>query len=124
MRTKVFISFHTPFDLEFRNRLVLESNAADSAFIVCGWSALQSELRSAWDEATRLAIQQADVVVVLVGGYTKYGAGVRDELAIAASMGKRIIGIRVDEQPYPPAALARLHEWGELGELLSGVLCE
>jgi hypothetical protein len=118
MKTKIFISFAIPFDIEERNRLVSTSLKADSRFTVWGWSRRPSERRDQWEADTREQIRESDVVVALIGAHTRPVSMVQDEVGMAREIGKPVIAVQLDEAPNPPDNLSALVRSDELLDLL------
>jgi hypothetical protein len=122
MKTRIFISFAIPFNLEERNKIYRDSIHPDSSFIVSGWSVRPLELREHWEPGTRKEIERADAVVVLVGGYTRLISSVAEEIDIAMDMRKPVIGLQVDQEASAPPNLTALHPFGELESVLAKVV--
>jgi hypothetical protein len=121
MKTRVFISFTIPFDLEARNSLYSDSLRADSGFSISAWSVRPGQLRERWEQDTLKQIGDAEVIVALVGAHTTAASNVRDEVEMARRLGKTVFAVRIDDHPDPPDNLSELLDRQELECLLGKV---
>ena len=96
---KIFASFEFDKDNKLRGDFFGQAKTL-TQHRVCNQSLSEPYPSQAWKSKARKAIQGCDVVVVLVGQDTHNAPGVRTEVDIARSLGKRVIQIRPRKWTY------------------------
>tara|TARA_R110002073_G_scaffold186392_1_gene344973 strand:+ start:10382 stop:10978 length:597 start_codon:yes stop_codon:yes gene_type:complete len=120
---RVFVSFDYDNDLALKNLIVGQAKLSDSPFSVVDCSLKEAAPMKTWEQKARVAIQGADLVLVMVGAETYRASGVLKEVAMARDEDVAVvqmIGRRGCE--YTPVENAgRLYKWswGNLKKLLS-----
>lgn len=95
----IFASFEFDKDNELKNNFFRQAKD-NSSHQVRNCSLKEAYPTEAWKEKARNAIRECDVVVILIGQDTHNAPGVRTEVEIARSLGKRVIQIRPWKRPY------------------------
>ena len=96
---KIFASFEFDKDNKLKGDFFAQAKK-HTEHRVCNQSLSEAYPSQAWKSKAREAIKECDVVVVLVGQDTHNAAGVRTEVAIARSLGKRVVQIRPRKWAY------------------------
>lgn len=86
----VFVSFDPEHDRDLYERLIEESQAADSDFAVCGSSRVATPT-DFFGEGARREIRDAEQMIVLCGEHTETSMIVSGELRIARQEGTPVI---------------------------------
>jgi hypothetical protein len=73
--------------------MICQSRFPDSTFEVTGHSSKRMESDGVWERVTRAAINQADVLVVMLGPKTRYSMRVEKEVAMARDLSKATVQI-------------------------------
>lgn len=90
-RKKVFISFDFDNDKRLKDSLIGQSKLEHSPFDVYDCSLKEASKEKEWEEKARKKIEQADLVIVMLGPSTHKASGVLKEIEIAKSLHKKII---------------------------------
>jgi len=90
-RKKVFISFDFDNDKCLKDSLIGQSKLEHSPFEVHDCSLREASKEEAWEEKARKKIEQADLVIVMLGSYTHKSPGVLKEIAIAKALKKKVV---------------------------------
>ncbi len=90
-RKKVFISFDFDNDKFLKESLIGQSRLDQSPFEVYDYSLKEASKEKEWEEKARKKIEQADLVIVMLGAYTHKSPGVLKEIAIAKALKKKVI---------------------------------
>lgn len=92
-RKKVFISFDFDNDKCLKDSLIGQSKLEQSPFEVLDYSLKEVAKEKEWEEKARKQMEQADLVIVILGADTHKSPGVLKEIAIAQSLKKKIIQV-------------------------------
>lgn len=67
---------------------------------------------STWEEKARASIARSDLVVIMLGNATHRAPGVLKEVGMAASLGRKLVQIRVgDTNPTPVTGGGPVYPW-------------
>jgi hypothetical protein len=88
---KVFVSFDYDNDKFLKDSLIGQSKLDRSPFEVHDCSLKEVTKEIGWEEKARKKIEQADLVIVMLGAYTHKSPGVLKEIAIAKALKKKVI---------------------------------
>lgn len=122
-RTKVFVSFDFDNDKVLKEFIIGQAKLSDSPFQVSDHSLKEAAPEQMWETKARSAISRADIFVVMLGLETRRAAGVKKEIAIAKSLGKRrvqIIGYKGGSRDWavPDSGFTYSWKWDNLKKLL------
>ncbi|GMV90462.1 MAG: hypothetical protein AMXMBFR82_02400 [Candidatus Hydrogenedentota bacterium] len=122
-RKRAFISFDFDNDQKLKTFIVAQARLGDSPFEIIDTSLKEAAPQKTWEEKARRAIEQSDIVIVMVGPKTHCAPGVLKEVAMARSAKVpivQIIGYR-DGNYTPVSNAGRLYSWNweNLKKLLS-----
>ena len=90
-RKKVFVSFDYDNDKFLKDSLIGQSKLEQSPFQVYDCSLREAIKENDWEVKAKKKIEQADLVIVMLGAYTHKSPGVLKEIAIAKSLKKKVI---------------------------------
>jgi hypothetical protein len=90
-RKKVFISFDFDNDKFLKDSFIGQCKLEQSPFEVTDYSLKEASKEKEWEEKARKKIEQADLVIVMLGNYTHKAPGVLKEIAIAKELKKKVI---------------------------------
>jgi hypothetical protein len=92
-RKKLFVSFDYDQDKTLKDLLIGQSKNHDSPFDVIDSSLVEPEPETNWEEKARTRINQADLVLVVLGAATHKSPGVLKEIRIARECGKKVVQV-------------------------------
>ena len=123
---KIFVSFEFDKDSELRNSFY-EQAKKETLHRIHNCSLNEAHPNETWKKKARNAIEECDVVVVLVGQDTHSAQGVVVETDMARSLKKPVIQIRPQGRPYK--GITRLGEpitwkWKTIKAKLDSVMAE
>ena len=104
---KIFVSFHFDKDNDLKNNFFTQAKTLTQHRIL-NFSLNEAYPTEIWKNKARTAIEECDVVIVLIGQDTHNASGVIVETDIACSLNKPIIQIRPQGRLY--SGLTRLGE--------------
>ena len=90
-RKKVFVSFDFDNDKFLKDSFIGQCKLAQSPFEVMDCSLKEAKKEKEWAEKARKKIEQADLVIVILGPQTHKSPGVLREIAIAKELKKKVI---------------------------------
>ncbi|MDB5257796.1 MAG: hypothetical protein JWM14_2491 [Chitinophagaceae bacterium] len=90
-RKKVFISFDFDNDKLLKDSFIGQCKLEQSPFEVMDYSLKEASKEKEWEEKARKKIEQADLVIVMLGAATHKSPGVLKEIAIAKELKKKVI---------------------------------
>ena len=90
-RKKVFVSFDFDNDKFLKDSFIGQCKLDQSPFEVMDYSLKEASKEKEWEEKARKKIEQADLVIVMLGNYTHKAPGVLKEIAIAKELKKKVI---------------------------------
>src|SRR5215469_641010 len=122
-KTKVFVSFDFDNDKVLKDFIIGQAKLADSPFEVSDLSLKEAAPERTWETKARAAISRADIFVVMLGPKTKKAPGVKKEVAMAKSLGKKrvqIIGYKGGSRDWavPDAGVTYIWSWDTVKRLL------
>lgn len=92
-RKKVFVSFDFDNDKFLKESFIGQCKLDQSPFEVMDYSLKEASKEKDWADKARKKIEQADLVIVMLGPTTHQSPGVLKEIAIAKALKKKIIQI-------------------------------
>ena len=104
---KIFVSFHFDKDNDLKNNFFTQAKTLTQHRIL-NFSLNEAYPTEIWKNKARTAIEECDVVIVLIGQDTHNASGGIVETDIACGLNKPIIQIRPQGRPY--SGLTRLGE--------------
>ena len=90
-RKKVFISFDFDNDKFLKDSFIGQCKLNQSPFEVIDYSLKEASKEKEWEEKARKKIEQADLIIVMLGTETHKASGVLKEIAIAKTLKKKVI---------------------------------
>lgn len=109
-KTKVFVSYDYNHDSDLKDTFIAQSKLPDSPFSINDLSL--HEQVSDWQQKARVAIENCDVFVVLLGNNSHQAQGVRREVKMARQLGKRRFQLRKRGQwPKPLEGAGEVVAW-------------
>jgi hypothetical protein len=113
MKKRVFISFDFDHDSFLRDSIVGQSRLPDSPFEIENWSVKEPWEQHEWKERCLAKIKRTELVLVMVGQYTKNASGVKAEIAMAKTAGVPVVGLRgyKDRECPRPEGLEGYYTW-------------
>jgi len=122
-KTKVFVSFDFDNDKVLKDFIIGQAKLADSPFEVSDLSLKEAAPEKTWETKARAAISRADIFVVMLGSKTRNAPGVKKEVAMAKSLGKKrvqIIGYKGGSRDWavPDAGVTYIWSWDTVKKLL------
>ena len=123
-KKRVFVSFDFDNDKTLKDFIIGQARLPDSPFEVADHSLKESQPEKDWERKARLAINRAEVFIVMLGPRTKRASGVLKEVKMANDLGKvrfQIIGLTngTSEWSVPGGGRTYLWNWENLKKLLS-----
>lgn len=123
-KKKVFISYDFDNDKKLYDFMIGQAKLSDSPFDVADHSLKEAAPEKNWESKARAAISRADRFIVMLGPKTRKASGVKKEVAIANSLGKKrfqIIGYSDGSRDWavPGAGKTYKWNWDNLKKLLS-----
>lgn len=112
-KKRVFISFDFDNDKALKEFILGQSKLADSPFEIIDTSLKEAAPMKTWEGKARVAIENSDIVVVMVGPKTHKASGVLKEVAMAREAKIKIvqvIGYKDGNYTAVPEA-GRLYAW-------------
>ena len=124
MTKRLFVSFDYDNDRILKEFVIAQSKLADSPFNVVDLSLKEAAPEPTWEDKARVAISNADVVMVILGPKTASAQGVIKEIAMARDEGVPIfqmIGYKDGSSDWavPNAGRAYVWSWENLKNLLT-----
>jgi hypothetical protein len=122
-RTKIFVSYDFDNDKVLKDFIIGQAKLPDSPFAVADHSLNEAAPEKLWEMKAYTAIKRADVFVVMLGPRTRFAPGVRKEVAMAKSLGKKrfqVIGYKDGSRTWavPNAGGTFSWNWPTLKRLL------
>lgn len=122
-KTRVFVSFDFDNDKMLKDFIIGQAKLPDSPFQVSDHSLKEAAPQKTWEIKARAAISRADIFVVMLGPKTRRAPGVKKEIAMAKSLGKKrfqIIGYRGGTRDWAvtDAGVTYIWNWDNLKKLL------
>ncbi len=123
-KKRVFVSFDFDNDKALRDFMIGQARLPDSPFEVIDHSLKEAQPEKHWETKARMAINRAEVFMVLLGPTTTRASGVLKEVSIASDLGKpRFQIIRhqhgTSDWAVPGAGRRYRWSWQNLKRLLS-----
>ena len=123
-KKRVFVSFDFDNDKALKDFIIGQSRLPDSPFEVIDHSLKEAQPESDWERKARAAIARSEVIIVMLGPYTKTASGVRKEILMAQELGKsrfQIIGYKNGTRDWAVEGGGRTYDWNwnNLKNLLS-----
>lgn len=112
-KKKVFVSFDFDNDHALKELLVGQEKLPNSPFRVVDTSLKEAGPVRGWEDKARAAVQNSDLLIVMLGAKTASASGVRKEVAMARAAGipiAQIIGKKGSKPTRVPNA-GRLYAW-------------
>ena len=93
MKKRVFVSFDFDNDRSLKDLILGQAKHSDSPFEVIDHSLHEAAPEATWEKKAQVAIQKAEILLVIVGARTYCAHGVLKEIAIARKAGIKIVQI-------------------------------
>lgn len=112
-KTRVFVSFDFDNDRALKDFILGQAKHPDSPFDVSDCSLREAAPERGWEVKARAAIARSQIVLVLVGRETYRAHGVLKEVAMARSLGVKIVQIigYSDRKVTPVPKAGRMYAW-------------
>lgn len=113
-KTKVFVSFDFDNDKVLKDFIIGQAKLPDSPFQVSDHSLKEAAPQKTWETKARAGISRADIFVVMLGPRTRRAPGVRKEVAMANSLGKKrvqIIGYQDGSRDWAVRGAGITYRW-------------
>lgn len=124
LKKRVFISFDADNDIFLRDALVGQARHPDSPFEIEDWSVKIPWNVSEWKEKCAAKIKRCDLLIVMVGPYTKNCSGVIAEIQMAKNSSVPVVGVKgyKDKICPAPVGLEGYYNWtwDNIKNLVSG----
>lgn len=120
-KKRVFLSFDFDHDQHLKHFMVGQARLERSPFEVIDTSLQEAAPEPEWELYAESAIDQSDLVMIMLGRYTHAASGVRKELAIAQRLGKPTVQIRAQGSaglPVPGGGRVYVWSWDNLERIL------
>ena len=95
----IFVSFEFDRDNDLKNNFFRQAKK-NSQHRVRNCSLKEAYPDQGWQQKARTAIEECDVVVILIGQDTHNAAGIKTEVRIARRLNKPIIQVRPQKRSY------------------------
>jgi hypothetical protein len=86
-KTTVFVSFDFDRDKPLKDFVIGQAGLDDSPFEVSDHSLKEAAPEAQWVSRARRGSARSDVLIVMLGAYTRLASGVKKEVAIAQELG-------------------------------------
>lgn len=122
---KLFVSFDYDNDRTLKHFVIGQSKLADSPFSVVDLSLKEAAPEPTWEDKARVAIGNADVMMVMLGPHTAKAQGVLKEIEMAIELGIprfQMIGYTSGTSAWavPNGGRTYAWSWPNLKNLLGG----
>jgi hypothetical protein len=122
-KTRVFVSFDFDNDKVLKDFIIGQAKLPDSPFQISDHSLKEAAPQKSWETKALAAISRAEIFVVMLGPKTRRAPGVKKEIAMAKSLGKKriqIIGYKGGSRDWavPDAGVTYIWSWDSLKKLL------